>query len=99
MSLLHAATVELEHRLAIVWLDSDGFRRLRALCVRSADVDGHRPVLAHRGVVDVDAEVIVWSSADRKAVRVPQSSLSFCKGSLKPTCLPMISPLKCRSVT
>ena len=51
--------------------DRDGFRRLGALCVRSADVDGQRPVLGHRGVVDVDDEVLVWNSADREPVRAP----------------------------
>ncbi len=39
--------------------------------IDSVDLNRQRPVLAHGGVVDVDDEVLAWSSADRKPVRAP----------------------------
>ncbi len=39
--------------------------------IDGADFNGQRPVLAHGGVVDVDTEVLVWDSTDRKTVRAP----------------------------
>ena len=77
VALLHAVAVELEHGLAVVWGDRDGCRRERALRVRSADFNRQRPVLADRGVVDVDAEVLVWNRGDREPVRAPLAFFVF----------------------
>ena len=45
--------------------------------IDGADFYGQRPVLAHGGVVDVDAEVLVGDSTNRQPIRAPLTSSVF----------------------
>lgn len=80
MSRLHVLAVEFEHGLAIVgfnfnaevWLGCSVLM-VCGVYIGGVYFDGQSPVLADRGVVDVDAEVLVWDSTDGKPVRASLS--------------------------